>query len=191
VTGESISADDSEDRPRRHQRVAAYAVLTRNPGDGSVELLLTRISARGHHPGAWTLPGGGVDHGEPPRAAVLRELREETGLAIVVGDLLDVHDSHFTGRAPDRVIEDYHGIHLIFGARLLEPPDGRGPTVVEADGTTDAVAWIPVADLRAGRIELLDLVRFTIEHCLPRPRQAESDRSAGPSPAGTAGSAGR
>ena len=161
---------------RRHQRVAAYAVLTRSGANASgTELLLTRISARGHHPGAWTLPGGGVDHGEPPRAAVLRELREETGLAIVVGDLLDVHDSHFTGRAPDGVIEDYHGIHLIFDARLLEPPDGRGPTVVEANGTTDAVAWIPVADLRAGRIEVLDLVRFTIEHWAQQAPPARAD----------------
>jgi len=121
----------SGDHPlRRHQRVAAYAALTRVAADGTVELLLTRISARGHHSGAWTLPGGGVDHGEPPRAAVVRELAEETGLAVVVGDLLDVHDSHFTGRAPDGVTEDYHGIHLVFDASLLEDgaevPPSRG-----------------------------------------------------------------
>lgn len=130
------------DEPRRHQRIAAYAVLTRSGrGGGSPELLLTRISGRGHHAGAWTLPGGGVDHGESPRDAAVRELMEETALVVVVGDLLDVHDSHFTGRAPDGVIEDYHGIHLIFAADL-EPGAGQ-PTVVETDGTTDAVAWIP------------------------------------------------
>jgi 8-oxo-dGTP diphosphatase len=146
--------------PRRHQRVAAYAVLTRSGDDGTVELLLTRISARGHHVGVWTLPGGGVDHGEPPRNAVRRELLEETGLAIVVGDLLDVHDSHFTGRAPDGVTEDYHGIHLIFAAEL--GPDASEPVVVEADGTTDAVTWIPVADIEAGQIEVLDVVRHVM-----------------------------
>ena len=32
-------------------------------------------------PGNWQLPQGGVDEGEDPRAAVLRELREEIGTA--------------------------------------------------------------------------------------------------------------
>lgn len=149
---------------RRHQRVAAYAVLTRPARDGSVELLLTRISAHGHHVGAWTLPGGGADHGEPPRAALVRELAEETGLAIVAGDLLEVHDSHFTGRAPDGVTEDFHGIHLIFAARLVDP--AQEPTVVEIDGTTDEVAWTPIADLHAGRLEVLDVVTFVLDTCL-------------------------
>lgn len=149
------------DVPPRRQRVAAYGVLSRTTDDGSAELLLTRISSRGHDPGAWTLPGGGVDHGEPPRDAVRRELAEETGLSVVVGELLDVHDSHFTGRAPNGVIEDFHGIHLVFAAELA--PGAGQPRVVEADGTTDAVAWILVADVTAGRIDVLDLVRFVTE----------------------------
>ena len=95
----------------------------------------------------------------------------------MVGDLLDVHDSHFTGRAPDGVIEDYHGIHLIFGARLLEPHDGRGPTVVEADGTTDAVAWIPVTDLRpvGSRCSTSSGSRSSTASC-PAARAVRSDR---------------
>jgi putative (di)nucleoside polyphosphate hydrolase len=32
-------------------------------------------------PGAWQMPQGGIDQGEAPRAAALRELAEETGLA--------------------------------------------------------------------------------------------------------------
>jgi 8-oxo-dGTP diphosphatase len=145
---------------RRHQRVAAYALITRTAEDGTAELLLTRISARGHHPGAWTLPGGGVDHGEPPRATLVRELAEETGLVVIVGDLLDVHDSHFTGRAPDGVTEDYHGIHLIFTAQLADA--AQLPMVVEVDGTTDAVAWIPVTNVQAGWSSTLDVVTFAL-----------------------------
>jgi putative (di)nucleoside polyphosphate hydrolase len=38
-------------------------------------------------PGAWQMPQGGIDRGESPRAAALRELREETG---VVPDLVTV-----------------------------------------------------------------------------------------------------
>lgn len=40
------------------------------------EILLVRTSYEGH----WSLPGGGVEKHEHPRAAILRELREETGL---------------------------------------------------------------------------------------------------------------
>ena len=44
--------------------------------DSGGRVLLVRHS---YMPG-WQLPGGGVDRNEPPRSAVLRELREEVGL---------------------------------------------------------------------------------------------------------------
>jgi len=141
---------------RRHQRLAAYAVLRREPD----EILLTRISPRGHHPGAWTLPGGGVAHGEDPRAALVREVCEETGLVVRAGVLLDVHSSHFVGRAPDGVVEDYHGVHLILSAELGDP--SVQPGVVEVGGTTDAVAWVPVQRVDAGEVEVLDVVRAAL-----------------------------
>lgn len=139
--------------PFRLQRLAAYAVVLRGG-----EVLLTRLSARAAHPGQWTLPGGGVAHGERPAAALAREVEEECGLTCEVGDLIDVHDTHFAGQAPSGRIEDYHGVHLLFAATVA---DGE-PRVAEADGTTDAAAWVPVADIESGSVDVLDVVTYAL-----------------------------
>ena len=106
-------------------------------------MLLTRNSARGPHPGSWTLPGGGIDHGEEPRDTVVREVREETGLECTPGDVLDVTSAHFEGTAPSGRREDFHALQIVFDADVA---DGE-PQVVESDGTTDAAAWVPLTDL--------------------------------------------
>ena len=88
-----------EHRPFQLQRVAAYALVLRDAAAGR-EVLLTRNSSRGPHPGWWTLPGGGIDHGEEARHALVREVREETGLDCTPGEVLDVGSTHFEGTAP-------------------------------------------------------------------------------------------
>jgi ADP-ribose pyrophosphatase YjhB (NUDIX family) len=143
----------AEHGPLRRQRVAAYALVRRDDA-----VLLTRLSARAAHPGAWTLPGGGIDHGERPAVALAREVEEECGLSCRVGDLLDVHDTHFSGHAPSGRIEDYHGVHLIFAATV----DDGEPRVAEVDGTTDAVAWVPVTEVASGDVRVLELVRHAL-----------------------------
>ena len=140
----------ADHRPARLQRIAAYALVTRDD-----DVLLTRISRRGHLPGAWTLPGGGVDHGEAPRTALVREVREECGLECTVGELIDVHDVHFEGTAPSGRTEDFHAVHLIFAVTVAADAE---PRVVEVDGTTDAVAWVSLAEVAAGRWPVLDVV---------------------------------
>ena len=139
----------AQHRPAPKQRLAAYALI--RSGD---RVLLTRNSVRGPRPGAWSLPGGGVEHGESPGAAVAREVKEETGLVASVGELLGVHDEHFTGTAPHGREEDFHGVHLVFEATV-----GDGELHVrDGSGTTDAVRWFDLADLGSGAEELAAVV---------------------------------
>jgi 8-oxo-dGTP pyrophosphatase MutT (NUDIX family) len=141
--------------PPRRQRVAAYALLTR---DG--EVLLTRMSSRTGIEGRWTLPGGGVDHGEDPRDALRREIYEETGLTAEPGRVLDVHATHFTGPRSDGLVEDYHGIHLIFEAELDEVSRHAEPRVVEVGGSTEHAEWVPLQ--RARELDLLSAAQHAL-----------------------------
>ena len=138
-------------QPYRMQRVAAYALVVR---DGAV--LLTRFSARGFHTGQWGLPGGGIEHGEHPRDAVVRELAEEAGLDCVVGDVVTVDDVRVRGTAPSGRDEEFHSIGVVYAATV--PPDVE-PRVVEQDGTTDAVAWVPLTDIESGAVPVVETVR--------------------------------
>jgi 8-oxo-dGTP pyrophosphatase MutT (NUDIX family) len=149
--------------PRR-QRLAAYALLLRGV-EPDREVLLTQMSSRTRIEGRWTLPGGGVDHGEDPRGAVVREVFEETGLHIRAGRVLDVHSSHFVGPRWDGVVEDYHGVHVIFAATLDPGSVGVTPHVVEEDGSTEQAAWLPIAE--ALDLDLLSGARHALERLAP------------------------
>ena len=100
------------------QRLAAYALIRRDDA-----VLLTRISGRGAHPGSWTLPGGGIDHGESPRRPWSARCARSAGWTCAVGELVAVHDDHFSGTAPTGRYEDFHGVHLVFAATV--PDDAR------------------------------------------------------------------
>ena len=139
----------------RRQRTAAYGLIER-----AETVLLTRISSRGHHAGWWTLPGGGIEHGEAPAVALVREVREECGVSCTVGEPVTVHDVHFTGTAPSGRMEDFHGLHLVLRASIAEDAE---PQVVERDGTTDAVAWVGRAEVASGAVPVLDVVRAALD----------------------------
>ena len=130
-------------RPAVKQRVSAYALVRRDDA-----LLLTRNSVRGPRPGAWTLPGGGVGHGETPAAAVAREVTEETGLAATVGRCSACTTS--TSPAPLRTVARRTSTECTSSS----PPRSRPatPQVRETDGTTDAVAWVSLEDVHAGAV---------------------------------------
>ena len=63
-------------RPNRRTRIGSYSLCLDDEG----RILLARLSALEVDVGAWTMPGGGIEFGEHPDAAAVRELEEETGL---------------------------------------------------------------------------------------------------------------
>jgi len=53
-------------------------------------VLLTQRKRGAHLEGLWEFPGGKVEEGEDPRDALARELREEIGVEVDVGDIVEV-----------------------------------------------------------------------------------------------------
>ncbi len=124
-------------------RVSAYGLAIH---DGHI--LLTQLAEHCYRPGHWTLPGGGMDHGELPEQTLCREFREETGLEAENLELFHVH----------AFSEDVRGPYL--GVQIVYRVTAEGvPQVLEQGGSTAAVAWVPLARLAAlPRVPVLDVV---------------------------------
>lgn len=126
-------------------RVGAYAIVT----DESSRILLCRIAPGYPAAGLWTLPGGGVDHGEHPDDAVLRELREETGLTGTRERVVGVWSALI--EKPELRPGPLHWIAILY--RVTVAP---GELRLEVDGSTETAAWF--APDEAAELPHVDLV---------------------------------
>jgi 8-oxo-dGTP diphosphatase len=106
--------------------VVAAAVIERNGA-----YLTTRRLRGTHLEGFWEFPGGKCEAGETYVACLAREILEELGCGIAVGEkLLSVAHDY-----PDRVVE----LHF-FRCELLDEPQPR---------LRQEIRWVHAADLRS------------------------------------------
>jgi ADP-ribose pyrophosphatase YjhB (NUDIX family) len=151
----------------KRRRIAAYGVAT----DADGRVLLVRSSLRSNTPGVWSLPGGGIEHGEDPADAVVREVAEETGLAVRVtgvrGVVADITEMPWRDVAVhhDRIVYD---VAVVGGELRAEP-----------DGTSDVAAWLSLAELSTGQQPVMP---FAAE-LLGVPRAAATSDALGTRPA--------
>ncbi|MGD9932527.1 MAG: NUDIX hydrolase [Dehalococcoidia bacterium] len=143
----------SDAGPLTRLRVGAYAVCV----DEQERILLCRLAPGSTltFDGHWTLPGGGLEHGEEPRVAALRELEEETGLTGELEELLDVESNRFAYTNREGREVDFHGIRIVYRARVT-----GGTLRDELGGSTDACRWFSREELEGER--LLDLAEMAI-----------------------------
>ena len=143
----------SDAGPLARLRVGAYTVCV----DAEERILLCRLApgSTTSFDGHWTLPGGGLEHGEEPRAAALRELEEETGLTGELEELLDVESNRFAYTNREGREVDFHGVRIIYRARIT-----GGALRDEISGSTDACRWFTREEL--ARERLLDLADLAI-----------------------------
>lgn len=98
-----------------------------------------------HGEGRFDLPGGGVDLGEDLEAAVIREVKEETGIDVVVDRLAGVRTSFFADTHGDG--GKYHSIMLYY---ICKKVGGE----ISVDGFDErekeyaqAAQWLPLEQL--------------------------------------------
>jgi 8-oxo-dGTP pyrophosphatase MutT (NUDIX family) len=141
------------DRLGRVTRLAAYGVIHRGEA-----VLLCRISPGYPAAGQWTLPGGGIEFGEAPDVAVVREVEEETGLvARITGPpAILSHTGTWPARPGRPQPVAYHHVRFVYPMEVV-----GGSERVEVDGSTDACGWFTLE--QAADLPIVGLVSLALE----------------------------
>jgi mutator protein MutT len=100
----------------------SQAVITRN----NEVLMVRQYVQRGDI--VWNFPGGGIEEGETPEEACLREVEEETGFKVRVIKLLKYENDKYTFKA-----------EIVGGQMELDKTNKDNEDIIE-------IAWITLQD---------------------------------------------
>lgn len=127
-------------------RIGAYGLVLR-PG----QILLCRIAPRVEKwAGWWTLPGGGIDFGEEPSAAMVREVEEETGLIVRPSGVAGLDSIVVPGGDTST-----HSLRILYNTEIV-----GGELANEVDGSTDLCAWHDIEEV--GGLRVVSLVKAAL-----------------------------
>lgn len=132
----------------RETHTGAYGICVENGR------ILVIKKAKGPYKGRYDLPGGGIEFGEAPAAAVVRELLEETGAGVTVIALVGAYSRVNTWVSASRAkaVESHHLAFLYTVART----DPGSPVKTDPDGIDSLGAvWLPLGETEPDAISPL------------------------------------
>jgi len=105
-------------------------------------LLVRKSEADPNRPGLWEVPGGRMKFGEKPEEHLIREVREETGITVEVGEPFFLWDWRIQRPGDEDEIID---MHIVAVARLCKAITmALSDKDRVADDFLDEMKWVPI-----------------------------------------------
>lgn len=107
------TSHDSE-TPAEGQQVITVCAFIWHEFDGVKKVFLPmRAKTKKFLPGVYELPGGHIEFGEEIKTGLAREIREEFGMSVVVGDIFYAHD--YTN-----LVKKSHSVEMIYFVQFAD-----------------------------------------------------------------------
>lgn len=133
---------------KERRKTTSCGAVTWRVNEGKLELLLIK---QFEHKDSWGIPKGHMDAGETLEECALREVREETGVAVRLGNRLPDCGTYF--KHEDKTVVSY----------LATPVGSHDPKHDDPDSEVADARWIPYDQLPKIHVYQQPLIATAIE----------------------------